>query len=344
MPGPIMPKTAAGAASIFGKRSRKKIRNTQEPKRGSGPFFISEKKPEIKIVSTLKKCEKLWHEFSPKRTLSDTWEFRLAFQKAYKFKPYFMVLKKAAQNVALLPLCYDQEDKRYIWFGTNWQEEVDFFADSPESVKILLEASPKPLILDALSPSAIALDKKIEGLGEDDPKYILDLPGFFHHEDYLKGIKKNDRRNMRKDRNRIEKMRPKIEINKFSDLKHLIKLSEERFAKKGEDTDWEDPRRVRAFKNVIRLSGKSYQARMISIRVGKKVAGVDLVCLYNGCYFAVKCGYDCARFSGIGNFMNLFEIDDAIKLGMHRVDFLQSSYQWKNKFFTSLPLFKIHKI
>lgn len=313
-------------------------------KKGSTSFLISKKKPLIEIVRNEEKCEKLWHEFSPKRTLFDTWEFRQAFQKAYGLKPYFLVLKVDSHNAAMLPLTFDAEDNRYIWFGTNWQEEADFFGKSKEHIKMLLEAAPRPLILDAISPSVISLDKKLEGLGEDDPKYILDLAGFLHHEDYLKGIKKNDRRNMRKDRNRVEKLSPKIEINKFEDFKHLVRLCEERFAQKGEDTDWDDPRRVKAFKNVLKMSGKSYQARMVSIRVGKLVAGVDLICLYNGCYFALKCGYDCNRFSGIGNFMNLYEIDDAIKLGMHRVDFLQSSYQWKNKFFKSLPLFKINRI
>jgi len=50
-----------------------------------------------------------------------------------------------------------------------------------------------------------------------------------------------------------------------------------------------------------------------------------------------------AEFSGIGNFINLLEIDDAIKLGMQKIDFLQNNYQWKSRWFESQPLFKFQK-
>jgi len=343
-----MEHTKSGAAVTAGtdksvKKNLKKLLS-QEQNNSSSSFFVSKKQAEKLIVKDLKECQKLWNEFSPHKTLFDTWEFRLAFQEAYKYEPYFIVLRQGGENKALLPLCYDHDNKRYIWFGTNWQEEVDFFAKEKKYVPQLIEAAPTPLELDAISPSIIEHMKAIKHVGEDDPKYKLNVANFAHHEDYLKSIRKGERRNLRKDRNRVEKLSPTIDFNKFKDLKHLIKLSEKRFAEKGEDTDWEDPRRVLAFKNVIKLSGKSYDARMISIRVGKKIAGVDLVCLYKGTYFAVKCGYDVKNFSGIGNYMNMFEIDDAIRLGMQNVDFLQSSYQWKNKLFQPTPLFKIRKI
>ena len=82
---------------------------------------------------------------------------------------------------------------------------------------------------------------------------------------------------------------------------------------------------------------------MITVKIGKEIAGVDLICLFNKTYFAVKCGYNVKDFSGIGNFINLFEIDDAIKLKMKKIDFLQNDYQWKDKLFEAIPLVKYEK-
>jgi len=43
------------------------------------------------------------------------------------------------------------------------------------------------------------------------------------------------------------------------------------------------------------------------------------------------------------HYMNLFEIDDAISLGMKKIDFLQNNYEWKERWFEAVPLFKFRK-
>jgi CelD/BcsL family acetyltransferase involved in cellulose biosynthesis len=319
----------------------------EEPLKELGSLFVLRHK--IVVISDIKECEKLWREFSPNLTLFDTWEFRLAFYEAYKYKPYFLVLKKNGENLALLPLWYEDNNfydknlKRYTWFGSDWQEENKFFAKNIDLIPVLLSFAPTPLYLNAISKdSAEKLKDKIE-FKEDEPKYVLNLKGFKNHEDYLMTLKKNTRRNLRKDRNRILKQNPEIVINNFSDLDVLIELAKKRFREKGESADWEDPRRIEAFKNVIKFSGKSYKVRMIKVKINGKDAGVDLICILNKTYFAVKCGYNISEFSGIGNFINLYEIDDAIKLGMEKIDFLQNNYQWKNKYFPPVPLYKFEK-
>jgi hypothetical protein len=319
----------------------------EEPLKELGPLFVLRHK--IVVISDIKECEKLWREFSPNLTLFDTWEFRNAFYEAYKYKPYFLVLKKNGENLALLPLWYEDNNfydknlKRYTWFGSDWQEEVRFFAKDINYIPLLISAAPTPLYLNAISKdSAEKLKDKIE-FKEDEPKYVLNLKGFKNHEDYLMTLKKNTRRNLRKDRNRILKQNPEIVINNFSDLDILIELAKKRFKERGEKADWDDPRRVETFKNVIKFSGRSYKVRMIKVKINGKDAGVDLICIFNKTYFAVKCGYNVSEFSGIGNFINLYEIDDAIKLGMEKIDFLQNNYQWKNKYFPPVPLYKFEK-
>ena len=126
-------------------------------------------------------------------------------------------------------------------------------------------------------------------------------------------------------------------------LEELIKVAKKRFRDKNDEADWEDPRREKTFRNVIKFAGSSYQTRMITLRVGNKVAGVDLIALFKDTYLTLKCGYNIEEFSGVGNYMNLIEIDDAIKLGMKKIDFLQNNYRWKSAFFEPVPLFLYEK-
>ncbi len=298
---------------------------------------------QTETISDINSCFKLWKKFSPSKTLFDTWEFRLAFHKAYRYKPYFLLLKNNSEEVALLPLWYEDEAKKFSWFGSDWQEETRFFSKDPSYVSLLLFLAPSPISLNAISEDSVRLLKDKIKFEEDAPKYVLDLQGFGNHEDYIMTLKKKIRYNLRRARRKIESQNPKIMINNFSDFENLIHLSKERFKQKGEKTDWEDQKRIEAFRQVIKLTGRSYKTRMISVSIGNQIAGVDLIALFDSCYYTLICGYNVKDFSGIGNFVNLFEIDDAIRLGMKRIDFLQNSYHWKENFLEAVPLFKYEK-
>ncbi|MDP3995878.1 MAG: GNAT family N-acetyltransferase [bacterium] len=308
-----------------------------------GSFFVSPINQKIEVVSDIKKCKELWDELSAKETLFDTWEFRYAFYLGYGFTPYFLVLKSPSENLALLPLWYDDEEEKYVWFGSSWQEEVRFFAKDLKYIPSLISAAPSPLFLNAISPESVRPIGNSVKFVPDAAKYILKIKEFKSHEDYLATLKKNGRKDLIKDGRRIQKQNPEIIIDNFADFDQLVALAKKRFGQKGEKTDWEDLRRIETFRQVIKLSGPSYKARMISIKIGEKIAGVDLICLFKNTYFTVKCGYDVAGFSGIGNYMNLIEIDDAIKLNMEKIDFLQNNYAWKSRWFESVPLFKYEK-
>lgn len=320
-------------------------------KRKKPPSILLEKKNlltllaplRVEVADRIKECFLLWKKFSPRKNLFDLWEFRYAFYLGYRYQPYFFILKENQKEVGLLPLWYDTQKKKFFWFGSDWQEEVSFYVEDKKYIKTLLEIAPSPLHLNAISKAEIEEIISSLPFQKDDPKYVLDLRKFSNHEDFLKTLKKNRRRNLRKDRNRILKQNPKIILDDFSYFYSLIELAKKRFEKKGEETDWEDPRRIKTFEKIISLSGKSYKVRMITVKIKDKVAGVDLVAIYNKTYYCLKCGYDVENFPGIGNFVNLLEIDDAIKLGMEKIDFLQNSYQWKEKYFTEVELFKFEK-
>ena len=306
------------------------------------PGFYFAKQNKVEIISDIETCYSLWQEFSPKETLFDTWEFRYAFYLGYKYKPYFILLKRNNEVLGILPLWHDLTRKKYFWFGSDWQEENKFFVKDKRLIPHLLEAAPSPLELNAIDYNSIYISPRYN-FKLDDSKYIVELKKFRNHEDFLMTLKKNRRRDLRKDRNRILRQKPKVVFNQFSDFEKLVELSKNRFEKKGEDTDWEDERRIKTFSYVMKLAGKSYQVRMLSVYINDKIIGVDLIALYNKTYYALRCGYDVDNFPGIGNFVNLVEIDDAIDLKMKKIDFLQNNYHWKSRWFQEVPLLKYEK-
>ncbi|MGB6838660.1 MAG: GNAT family N-acetyltransferase [Microgenomates group bacterium] len=300
---------------------------------------------QVEVVSPIYDCKKLWEEFSPNLTLFDTWDFRLAFLEGYNRTPYFLTLKNSLENIALLPLWYEEDNKQYTWFGSTWQEENKFFVKDELMIPILLAICPSPVILNAISTELSSWAKEVIKLTPDDPKYILSLDNIGSIDDYLSTLKKKKRYNLKRDRRIIESQNPKVIFNRFDDFDTLIDLNITRFEEKGEDTDWEDPRRIETFRRVIDLgnTGESYQTRMLTVVIDNKVAAVDLIATFNGCYYPLKCGYDIKNFPGIGNYVNLLEIEDAISLGMKKMDFLEIGYGWKDKWFEEIPLLQYEK-
>lgn len=298
----------------------------------------------VEVYSDIKDCFKLWDEFSPKEGLFDLWNFRLAFYKAYKPKLHFMLFKSGEEKIGLLPLWFEDWDKKYYWFGGWWQEENNFFAKKSIFIPLMLAVCPKPVLLNTISfpiYQRLGPAKDFVSFLPDDPKYVLDLRGMNHVDDYLKRLKKSRRKSLKKNRIRIEKQNPEVIINNFSDLKHLFRLSSERLAEKGQKCDWDEfPEDKKVFEHVIKLAGKGYDIKMISIKINNIIAGVDLIAIVNGCYYAMICGYNVKQFSGIGNYFNLLEIEDALRMGLKKIDFLENNYQWKDRWFQAVPLLK----
>lgn len=294
----------------------------------------------LEVVSDLDQAYLIWQEFSQNQTLFDTWEFRLAFYKAYQPQLHFVVLRNPTEIVGLLPLQYEEDKQKYFWFGSYWQEENKFLVKDELFIPLLLAASPTPVELNAISFDVPIWIKKVIKFKADDPKYILKLDSIKSIDDYLATLNKKKRYNLKRDYKKIEALNPNISIDNFSDFNGLVELSKKRFSEKGEETDWIDKRRISAFKNVIELGQKqtSYQIRMITVTIGTKLASVDLVAIHNHCYYPLKCGYNVKDFPGIGNYVNLLEIKDAVNLGLQKMDFLEIGYGWKDKWFESMPL------
>ena len=300
---------------------------------------------QVEVVSDIDRCQELWSQFSSFRTFFDTWEFRYAFWKGFDHAPFFMVISKNDENLGLLPLWFEPDNNRFIWFGSWWQEETNVLVKEDSLVDILLDLAPAPLHLGSISSATVAKSSHPERFKKDDSKYILDLTRYNSLEAVLANLKKKKRYNMKRDRRILEAQNPVVIHDRYEDLEHLMRLSKARLKEKGSLADWEDPRQAEAFRNVVEL-GKthaSYDVKMLTVEVDGKIAGVDLILVYNNVYAPIKCGYDVDNFPGIGNFLNLYEIEDALAGGYEKMDFLAVNNGWKDTWLEEVPLFVYEK-
>ncbi|HLD27108.1 MAG TPA: GNAT family N-acetyltransferase [Patescibacteria group bacterium] len=299
----------------------------------------------LKVHSHIEECERLWNIFSPKQSLFDLWDFRYAWWEGYHCIPYFYTIYESRTPLALLPLWFDTDKKRFEWFGSEWMEDNMFMVKDEDFINVLLRLIPKSMYLNTLETVPHTIIEEIE-VRRDKDKYVSDISSFSHIEEYLQTLKKKHRYNLRRDYYTIKNLNPRIEITdgkKYSDeFGDIVRLSLQRFSGE-EKSDFRYKEDVDAGRAILKNSGL-YTCTLIKVFIRDYLAAVDLIAHYNDRYYMLIGGAnDVERFPGIGNFMVYHEFDDAIKNNFNVVDCLQVDYSWKHKYFTPKKLLEIEK-
>jgi len=303
----------------------------------------------FKVETNLERCQQLWEEFSFKQSVFDLWNLRLAFYNAYQFQPYFLTLSLKEEVLAILPLCYNDEESQYVWFGGNWPEDNKFFTKNNQVIPLLLNLIPGKTTLDCIEPQLGITDQSI--FKPDSEKYVLEIDSFGSLDDFLLTLKKKKRYNLKRDLKKIGELKPEFVYDNFNHLEDLFRLNMASFDHMvlvENHSTLSSLKKQEAFRQMIKLAGE-YQIRMISIIIGGEIASVDFAVIYKDNYYCFNGGCNTAKFSGLGTVANLKLIEDAINLGKKRMDFLQivqdeKALSWKLSWkFKPLPLFKFVK-
>lgn len=300
---------------------------------------------EVQIINHIGECKELFEEFSPQKTLYDKWDFRLAFWENFKFKPHFVLLSDQSQNVALLPLWFNHEQHKYFWFGDigddfHWQEDNNFWIKDKKYLHALIENCPRPVLLNNFSEDSYKEFFHLVNFKKANPKQILDIGMFSSPEDYLTGLNKKVRSSLRNARNKVLALNPQLEIDDFSEFDTLLAFNKTRFS----DSPFHDHRLIKTFKDLIKSGHDNmhFRVRMISIKVFGETVGVDFIFIVGDIYYPILCGNNLEKCPGIGNYLNLLDIEDAINLGMRRIDFTESDENsYKEKLFKTLPQYSL---
>lgn len=300
----------------------------------------------LKVHSEIEECYYLWEEFSPKKTLFDLWDFCYSWSQGLNFKPYFYTLYEGKKPLGVLPLSYDNEDKRFEWFGCEWLENHSFFVEDEKIIDLLLAVAPSPLFLNSLSlyKGAEKLSKFGELKKDPDDRNIKDISKFKSLDQLLSTLKKKARYNIKYDYRRLISSGVKVEMIETKDLtnfEEMLKMNMQRFDGIDKDKSYVD-----TFKEAFRLIIKNadlYTFKYVKVTGQNKTASIDLVITYKDIYYPLQGSNDVKDFNGIGNFMTYIEFEDAVNKGFKMIDVLQEDHGWKHRYFDQIPLLSFEK-
>jgi len=301
----------------------------------------------IKVERKIEKCYRLWEEFSPKNSIFNLWDFRYSWYQGWGFQPFFYTIYFGKKPVAVLPLWFNEIEKKYEWFGGTWPEDNCFFVSDNDFVLPLLKIAPKPILLTAIEESDTLLPFKDLYFTNDIPKYVINASFYKTFDEYLMALRKKSRHHLRYYENRFSQMVTKVELaegDESRNLSYLKKLSIFDIERKEDDrfSSYRKKQRLKTFEMIYKNQG-IYKIVSLYIWIGDYLAAYDILALYNKNLYLLTGASDIQRFPGLGVYITALELKKAWEIGVELIDCMQEDYNWKHKYFTPQPMLKFEK-
>ena len=301
----------------------------------------------VKTETDIEKCWQLWEKFSPKKSIFQLWDFRYSWYQGWGFQPYFYTIYLGKKPVAVLPLWFNEIDKKYEWFGGYWPEDNCFFVSDTDFILPLLKIAPKPILLNAIEESDSLLPFKDIYFTTDTPKYIINASSYKTVEEYFMTLKKKNRHHLRYYKSQFSQIVTKIEFVEGDESKNLrtfFKLSIFDYERKEEDSfsEYRKKQRLKTFEMIYKNQG-IYKIVSLYIWVGDYLAAYDILGIYKNNLYLLTGAADLQRFPGLGVYITAIELEKAWEWGVSLIDCMQEDYNWKHKYFTPKNLLRFEK-
>jgi len=295
---------------------------------------------EIKLIQELDQARDVWNKLTPSETIYDLWDFRYCFYKNVPDPLYFYVIYENNEQVALLPLQYN-EKKNYLEFLAEYFIEGNRPFFKPGYEYLLTDLFnidfPHPVKIYDLEPVA----DFISNMPLEDYVYFYDLNGINNFNDYLLKAFPNGRKryNFKRLFQLLERDH-EVEViyDDFSNLSKLIELN------------------IRNFENESYLKTKIEQQvffdllklpldwRMISIKIDDNLLAHSLSVYYKETYYYLIVGSDISEVAEVFKYLTKANMELAIKLGAKIFDCSLGDCNWKKYWhLTKKPQHKFEK-
>jgi hypothetical protein len=276
----------------------------------------------IKIVTDLSEAKFYWDTLVVQKTIFDNWDFRFCFYKYFNYPLQFYVGFVGDEPIGLLPLQYNQDENRLEFFGERFMEDnkvsikagfekfiPEFYANLPDKAKL---------------EYIIGNDEFTENFKVLDYKYFLNLNTLKSGEDYLQTYFDSESRGkLKRKLKKITQEKIQVLENNFSDVEFLIQFKIDRF-KESSTFNW--PHRKEIFRDILKLPMKIF---LNSFLLNGELQGVSLSILYNHDYAFVNFATKQDAFPNFSTFINMYNIEQAIKNGAKNFNAFAGDYGWK---------------
>jgi hypothetical protein len=281
------------------------------------------------LITDLDECKRLWEVFVRPQNISNLWEFRLCFQRHFKWEPYFLILKDRKGIAGMLPLSYLEEPETFVffpgetWKGKTWNERSPLYVREKKFLPELFFSCPERTYLRYIDLSNRFL---LSFLDVDEIGYAL-YPGRlgFDLTRYYDRFSNKKLKDIRKTIRALTNDESTFHLNRLEDFDLLVDMSLQRF---GSESYLYDDRFTKSFRDSMHFLHRRGWLRMVSLEIKGKTAAVDMGALFNGTYTVFLGGTD-SDFPGIAKAMNMQHIEFAFKERISKIDFLCGDFHWK---------------
>ncbi|MFA7653936.1 MAG: GNAT family N-acetyltransferase [Candidatus Magasanikbacteria bacterium] len=278
---------------------------------------------QFKHVSDIQECERLWNNFSPHRDIYDEWNWRHTYYKYFVSPLNFIVGYDADREIGILPLQYDTQEEFWEFFGGPAMESNAVWVKSGYEycVPDFFKAADGPVWLDYL----IGDNDYVRSLHIDDYGYELDLQKWVGADDFIENkLTGKTRKHVRASWREFNLFNPQIIHGNWDDLDVLFALNETVF---GKESSFLDKHEKQIYHDLIKLP---YNWDIFSVVVEGRTVAVALVLIFKERYHFLAVGYD-RTLKDLGVFINLQNIEVALRVGAKTVDFGYHDCGWKDR-------------
>jgi hypothetical protein len=280
---------------------------------------------EIKLVNDLEQARMIWEKLTPKETLYDLWEVRYCFYKNDPQPLFFYVAYDNGEEIALLPLQYN-EKKNYLEFLA----EAFIEGNRPFFKKGYEYLLPQLFNIDFPHPVQVfdltGEDEFISSLPLEDYVYLVDISKFNNFDDYLNYAFPNGRKryNFKRLFALLEKEHEvKVIYNDFQDLASLMDLNVKNF---GEESYLNTRSERQAFFDLLKLP---LDFKMVAIEVDGIKLAYSLSVIYKDVYYYLIVGSDVSEVKEVFKYMTKINMEIALKNRLKIFDCSLGDCNWK---------------
>lgn len=279
----------------------------------------------IRIVRDAAEARRLWDLLSPRKTISDEWDFRWCFFRHHpECELHFVTAFRGQSPVALLPL---QRNPAALleFMGGNFMEDNRVFVKpghEPAIPQLFASLSSRASLRSIIDDG----DPFLSQLPLDSPVYVCDLRDIDTPEAFIeRSFRSKAKANLRKKIRSIESLAPVIVENSVEDIDLLAEYSIRAF---GEESSFvSDPAQRDIFRDLCR----AFPFVIHTYRIAGRTQAVSLSLIHGPTYLYLLSGSNNAEVPNLGNYLILKNIETAIAKGCAIFDAGRHDCNWKER-------------
>ncbi|MFH1699460.1 MAG: GNAT family N-acetyltransferase [Candidatus Zixiibacteriota bacterium] len=295
---------------------------------------------QIRIITDLRECRRLWEQVIPKELVSDLWQVRACFQNQYGHPPCFILAEEDGNITGFLPLSWNNETGHYnyfpgeTWEGKTWLEQNRIIVKDRHTLDAMLAGLDKPYHLRYLRKDG-NWDKIDEGTDETGYLFIPDNYDY-DMDRYFDAFSHKTSKKLKKELAVWDNHKVEWRFDKLEDFEILCQMNISRY---GRLSYFHDNRFLESFRSLLRFLDDQNWLRIVTVIVDGVPAAVDMGSLYNGMLTMLAGGTN-GDFRGIAKLINIHHMTYVCENRLDSVDFLCGDFNWKTLFhLTPAPLY-----